>query len=124
MARILSEQIRIQLLAKSLILRVYDILARHTVLRRIRNDARLSICTTHCAGVQPDHQKASFVFLAHSGWPLLCVSFTKCARILTMADFLRSPDKTAHFRMNFPHAVNRQRATCSSRRLRPNSIMG
>src|ERR1700730_18227618 len=30
MARILSEQIRIQLLAKSLILRVYDILARHT----------------------------------------------------------------------------------------------
>src|SRR6266849_2331602 len=29
MARILSEQIRIQLLAKSLILRVYDILARH-----------------------------------------------------------------------------------------------
>src|SRR6266851_5962819 len=30
MARILSEQIRIQLLAKSLILRVYDILARHS----------------------------------------------------------------------------------------------
>ena len=33
MARILSEQIRIQLLAKSLILLVYDILARHNLLR-------------------------------------------------------------------------------------------
>jgi hypothetical protein len=33
MARVLSERIRIQLLAKSLILRVYDILARHNLLR-------------------------------------------------------------------------------------------
>jgi len=33
MARVLSEQIRIQLLAKSLIVRVYDILARHSTRR-------------------------------------------------------------------------------------------